>query len=290
MKMKGIILAAGRGTRLYPATGVICKPLLSVYDKPMVYYPLSLLIEAGIDDIMLIIPPADEERFRRLLGDGSQLGISLRYRVQHEARGIADAFLIGADFIENSRVCLALGDNIFYHPDLHGFIEEAASYRGGAAVLGCWSDDPGAFGVLELGSDGSVLSIEEKPQSPKSNYIVPGLYFYDGSVTKRAANLKPSARGELEITDINKSYLEQGRLRAVLLPRDTVWFDAGTSEGIMKAGLKIMEIQRNGRYVGCIEEAAYRRGFIGCADLALWSSGKRASEYGRYIMGLAEMV
>lgn len=286
-KMKGIILAAGKGTRLYPATEAVCKPLLTVYDKPMIYYPLSLMIDAGIRDIMIIIPPGEEERFEKLLGDGSHLGISIRYKIQYKARGIGDAFIIGRDFIERDKVCLALGDNIFYHENLSDFIRKAGDIREGASVFGCWSENPEAFGVVEFDEKGTAVSLEEKPQRPRSHYVVPGLYFYGGAVVERAARLLPSARGELEITDINRGFLEEGRLKVTVLPKDTVWFDAGTAEGVIKAGVKIMELQKNGRYIGCVEEAAYRRGFICRERLEALGRRMKASDYGRYVAGIA---
>lgn len=255
--MKGIILAAGKGTRLYPMTKSVCKPLLPVYDKPLIYYPLALLLQAGCDEVLIIIPPGEEAVFSGLLGDGSNLGIRISYEVQKVARGIADALIIGENFIGGDRVCLALGDNIFYSKSLAGQLQRASAISNKAVVFGYWVEDPRAFGVIEFDSDGNAISIEEKPKNPKSNYIVPGLYFYDASVVEIAKNLKPSARGELEITDVNLEYLRQGRLQVIGLDRDTVWLDAGTADSMHEASGVIRKIQEEtGRYVGCIEEDA----------------------------------
>lgn len=240
--MKGIILAAGKGTRLYPMTIACCKPLIPVYDKPMVYYPLSVLMTAGITEILIITPP-DTNGFQKLLGDGSQFGISITYKEQPVAKGIADAFLIGEEFIGNDETCLILGDNIFYGEPLAEILAEAIKLKKGATVFGYYVDDPRPFGVVEIDKDGKAISIEEKPAKPKSNYIIPGLYFYDNRVVEIAKSVKPSDRGELEITSVNNEYLKCGELRVIKLPRDIEWFDTGTPESIYQAATAIRECQ-----------------------------------------------
>ena len=261
--MKGIILAAGKGSRLYPMTRPVCKPLLPVYDKPMIYYPLAVLLEAGIRDILIIIPPGEEGPFYRLLGSGGRLGVNITYEVQEVARGIADALLIGSQFIGNDDVCLVLGDNIFYSPKFGGYLNKALQRPDGACVFGYYVDDPRAFGVVEFDNEGRAVSIEEKPRYPKSNYIIPGLYFYDNSVVDIARNLEPSARGELEITDVNIEYMRRGQLHVVKLDRDFVWLDAGTADSLLYSAQEVKRVQdQTGRYIACPEEIAYRRGYI----------------------------
>ena len=261
--MKGIVLAAGKGTRLYPMTKPVCKPLLPVYDKPLIYYPIAILMQAGISDIMVIVPPDETDTFRALLGDGEQYGLKITYAEQPVARGIADALLIGREFVGEDRVCLVLGDNIFYAPNLGDTLKQAAANEKGATVFGYWVEDPHPFGVVEFDKDGKAISIEEKPRHPKSNYVIPGLYFYDNQVMEIAGNLKPSARGELEITDVNLEYLHRGQLQVVPLEKDFTWLDAGTADSLLDAGRTIKEIQdETGRYVGCLEELGLQEGWI----------------------------
>ena len=273
--MKGIILAAGKGSRLYPMTRPVCKPLLPVYDKPMIYYPLAVLLEAGIRDILIIIPPGEEGPFYRLLGSGGRLGVNITYEVQEVARGIADALLIGSQFIGNDDVCLVLGDNIFYSPKFGGE---------GACVFGYYVDDPRAFGVVEFDAQGRAVSIEEKPRYPKSNYIIPGLYFYDNSVVEIARNLEPSARGELEITDVNLEYMRREQLHVVKLDRDFVWLDAGTADSLLYSAQEVKRVQdATGRYIACLEEIAYRRGYIDQKTVLRHAAELDKTLYGRYL-------
>ena len=285
--MKGIVLAAGKGTRLYPMTKPVCKPLLPVYDKPLIYYPIAILMQAGISDIMVIVPPDETETFRALLGDGSQFGIRIAYAEQPVPRGIADALLIGQDFVGDDQVCLVLGDNIFHAPDLGKTLKAAASQQSGATVFGYWVEDPRPFGVVEFDSDGKAISIEEKPRHPKSNYIVPGLYFYDQQVMEIARNLKPSARGELEITDVNLEYLRRGALRVMPLEQDLVWLDAGTADSLLVAGQTIKQLQdASGRYVGCLEEIALQEGWLTPADVSRIGTELGMTLYGQYLQCL----
>jgi len=285
--MKGIILAAGKGTRLYPMTKPVCKPLLPVYDKPLIYYPIAILMQAGISDIMVIVPPDETETFRALLSDGSQFGIHISYAEQPVARGIADALLIGQDFVGDDQVCLVLGDNIFHAPDLGQTLKTAAAQQSGATVFGYWVEDPRPFGVVEFDADGKAISIEEKPRHPKSNYIVPGLYFYDQQVMEIARNLKPSARGELEITDVNLEYLRRGDLRVMPLTRDLVWLDAGTADSLLVAGQTIKQLQDStGRYVGCLEEIALQEGWLTPADVNRIGQELSMTLYGKYLQCL----
>lgn len=285
--MKGIILAAGRGTRLYPMTKPVCKPLLPIYDKPLIYYPLSTLIQAGCDEIMVIVPPGEGRQFVNLLGDGSTLGMSIHYREQLVPRGIADAMLVAEDFIDGDRVCLALGDNIFYSGSWQAKLERAASFDAGAVVFGIWTEDPRPFGVVEFDGKGRAISIEEKPLSPKSNYIIPGIYFYDGGVSDIARGLKPSARGELEITDVNVEYMRRESLSVIELEHGFKWIDTGTADNLFKASGMIREIQKNsGRLVGCIEEDAYRRGWITKEQLHALGDGLAMTDYGKYLLNL----
>ena len=283
--MKGLILAAGKGTRLYPMTRMICKPLLPVYDKPLIYYPLSVLLQAGITDIMVIIPEGEEETFSKLLGDGSAWGAHISYAVQKVPRGIADAFLVAEDFIKGDSVCLVLGDNIFYDESRdYLFLKKGRELTEGALVFGYYVEDPRPFGVVEFDADGNALSIEEKPRFPKSNYIIPGLYFYDSDVLDIARNLKPSARGELEITDVNLEYLRRGSLKVAPLDNDFVWLDAGTAESLLEAGNQIREVQaRTGRYVACPEEIACEQGLITVEQVHNLGDELSKTLYGQYL-------
>ena len=286
--MKGIVLAAGKGTRLYPMTRSVCKPLLPVYDKPLLYYPVSVLVQAGIREILIIIPPEEESTFHSLMGDGSQWGMSISYAVQPVARGIADAMLVGADFIGTDDVCLVLGDNIFHQEQFPAVLKQAREQKGGATVFGYYVEDPRPFGVVEFDENGVAVSIEEKPQNPRSNYIIPGLYFYDNQVVEIARNLKPSSRGELEITDVNLAYLERGQLKVVTLDQDFVWLDAGTADSILEASETVRDIQRDtGRYVGCIEELAWQEGWITLEQLRRLGEELEKTLYGQYLLSLS---
>lgn len=284
--MKGIILAAGRGTRLYPMTRPVCKPLLPVYDKPLIYYPLSVLMQAGISEVLIIVPPGEEGTFSALLGDGGQLGMRISYAVQPVARGIADALLIGEEFLAGDSVCLALGDNIFHSPSLPGALKRAAAGNRGATVFGYYVDDPRPFGVVEFDETGRAISIEEKPKVPKSNYIIPGLYFYDSSVISIARGLTPSARGELEITDVNLEYLRREQLSVIPLDRDFVWLDAGTADSLLVAAQTIRDIQKQGAYASCIEEIARDEGWITTGDVHAIGQSMATTNYGKYLLSL----
>ncbi len=286
--MKGILLAGGRATRLYPTTKVVSKQLLPVYDKPMVYYPLSILMMADIREILLISTPEAIPMFERLFGDGSFLGIKISYKVQEEARGIAEAFILAEEFLDGDKVALVLGDNIFFGHGLTDKLREAAKLESGGIVFGYYVDSPQRYGVIEFDSGDNVISIEEKPLNPKSNWAVTGLYFYDNTVVDIAKSLKPSARGELEITDLNIEYLKRGDLRVIFLGRGYAWLDTGTYDSLIDASLFIKTVEeRQGLKIGAIEEVAYRSGYIGKSDLIEIARGIKTS-YGDYLMKIAE--
>ena len=286
--MKGIILAGGSGTRLYPITKSISKQIIPIYDKPMIYYPLSVLMLAGIREILIISTPKDIHLYQDLLEDGSQLGINLEYAIQPSPDGLAQAFTIGAEFIGKDSVCMVLGDNIFYGYNFSSILEEAAAIKDGAIVFGYYVNDPERYGVAEFDETGRVLSIEEKPEFPKSNYAVTGLYFYSNDVVQKALALKPSKRGELEITDLNRLYLEEGRLNMKLLGRGFAWLDTGTHESLMQASNFIHTIEeRQGLKVSCIEEIAFFKGYISKEQLLKLADPLRKNQYGEYLINLA---
>jgi len=286
--MKGIILAGGSGTRLYPITKSISKQIIPIYDKPMIYYPLSVLMLAGIREILIISTPKDIHLYEDLLEDGSQLGLKLEYAIQPSPDGLAQAFIIGENFIGNDSVCMVLGDNIFYGYNFRSILEDAAKLVDGAIVFGYYVNDPDRYGVAEFDEKGKVLSIEEKPEQPKSNYAVTGLYFYGNDVIQKSLNLKPSKRGELEITDLNRLYLEEGRLNMKLLGRGFAWLDTGTHESLMQASNFIHTIEeRQGLKVSCIEEIAFLQGFINKEQLLKLAEPLRKNQYGQYLINLA---
>ncbi|HEY5186996.1 MAG TPA: glucose-1-phosphate thymidylyltransferase RfbA [Actinomycetes bacterium] len=286
--MRGIILAGGTGSRLHPITQTVSKQLLPVYDKPMVYYPLSTLLMAGIRDVLVITTPADQDQFQRLLGDGSRLGIDISYAAQPKPEGLAQAFLIGADFLDGDKVCLVLGDNLFYGTGLGTALKGHADVVGGH-IFGYHVSNPRAYGVVEFTPDGKVLSIEEKPEHPRSSYAVPGLYFYDEDVVEIAGSIRPSARGELEISAVNEAYLQRGALTLTVLERGTAWLDTGTVDSLMAAGefVQVVE-QRQGQKIGCVEEVAWREGFIDDEQLRRLAEPLRPSGYGQYLIGLLD--
>lgn len=287
--MKGIILAGGAGTRLYPITRSISKQILPVYDKPMIYYPLSVLMLAGIRDILIISTPADIHLYEELLGNGSQLGLMISYKIQPSPDGLAQAFILGEEFIGGDHVCMILGDNIFYGYNFSSILENATQIEDGAVVFGYYVTDPERYGVVEFDQSGKVISIEEKPEFPKSNYAVTGLYFYSNDVISKAKNLKPSKRGELEITDLNRLYLDEGRLKVQLLGRGFAWLDTGTHDSLLQASNFISTIeQRQGLKVSCPEEIAYKKGFIDRGQLLELARPMIKNQYGRYLTMLAE--
>jgi glucose-1-phosphate thymidylyltransferase len=285
--VKGIVLAGGKGTRLYPMTLAVSKQLLPIYDKPLIYYPISVLMLAGIRDILIISTPEDIGSYKKILGSGSRIGVKFTYKIQEEARGLADAFIVGEDFIGEDNVCLILGDNVFYGQDLTKMLYKAKEKKRGATIFGYPVKDPRSFGVVEFDENYKVISIEEKPKIPKSNYAVPGLYFYDNKVVEIAKNIKPSARGELEITDVNKVYGERDELNVILMGRGMAWLDTGTPEGMIKAAQFIEAVQtRQGFYIACLEEIAWRRGFITDEQLHECGESLKMTEYGQYILSL----
>lgn len=287
--MKGIILAGGYGTRLYPVTRSVSKHLLPIYDKPLIYYPLSVLMLSGIRDMLIISTERDIPLYKELLRDGSQLGISFSYAVQEKPRGLAEAFIVGEKFIGTDHVALILGDNIFYGQHFSEFLVKATQLTEGAVICGYYVRDPRAYGVVEFDPEGHVLTIEEKPRKPRSNYAVPGLYFYDNQVVALAKNLKPSGRGELEITDLNREYLKRGQLKVMLFGRGMAWLDAGTHDSLLEASNFIEAIQkRQGLYVACIEEIAYRLGYIDRTQLQEIAQSLYPTEYGRYLREIAD--
>ena len=287
--MKGIILAGGKGTRLYPMTKAVSKQLLPIYDKPLIYYPLSMLLLAGIREILIISTPEDIQNYEKLLGPGEKIGVEFTYKVQDTPRGLADAFIIGGEFIGDDSVCLVLGDNVFYGKDMSRVLWNARDRKVGATIFGYPVKDARAFGVVEFDENRKVISLEEKPENPKSNYAIPGIYFYDNRVVEIAKNVKPSPRGEIEITAINNAYLEMGELNVELLGRGMAWLDTGTPEGMLKASEFVQVVQdRQGFYISCIEEIAFRRGFINAEQLLALGEEMKMTDYGQYLIGIAK--
>lgn len=286
--MKGIVLAGGSGTRLYPVTKAVSKQLLPLYDKPMIYYPISVLMLAGIKEILIISTPRDLPQYQELLGDGSDLGIKFQYEVQYQPNGLAEAFVIGEKFIGEDNVALILGDNVFHGHRFSEILKRATCLKEGAVIFGYYTQNPKAFGVVEFDDGGNVLSVEEKPKNPKSNYIIPGLYFYDNDVIDIAKNVKPSARGEKEITSVNDAYLKRGKLKVELLGRGMAWLDTGTHDGLLEAGNFIETIQkRQSLYVACLEEIAFNKGYISKEKLLELAQPLKKTDYGKYLIKLA---
>ena len=285
--MKGIILAGGSGTRLYPVTKAMSKQMVPIYDKPMIYYPLSVLMLAGIKEILIISTSRDLPGFQELLGDGSEIGMNFQYAVQHAPNGLAEAFIIGADFIGNDKVAMVLGDNIFWGHGFTGNLKEASTLDTGALIFGYYVQDPKEYGVVEFDKQGNVVSLEEKPARPKSNYAIPGLYFYDNTVVEKAKNLKPSQRGELEITDLNRLYMAEEKLKVTLLGRGMAWLDTGAHDAMLDASNFVAAVQkRQGTYIACIEEIAYGNGWISKEQLVKLAEPLMKTHYGQYLMGL----
>ncbi|WP_111931030.1 glucose-1-phosphate thymidylyltransferase RfbA [Clostridium tertium] len=289
--MKGIILAGGSGTRLYPITKVISKQVMPIYDKPMIYYPMSVLMLAGISEILIISTERDLKNFEDLFGDGSEIGLKMSYAVQESPNGLAEAFIIGEEFIGDDNVALILGDNIFYGQGLVSYLESAAKIKSGAMIFGNYVQDPRAFGVVEFDEYGNVISLEEKPEKPKSKYAVPGLYFYDNTVIEKSKRLKPSLRGELEITDLNKIYMNEGKLKVKIFGRGMAWLDTGTHSSMLQASNFVEAIQNTqGTYVACLEEIAYRKGWISDIDVIRLAKPLMKTGYGKYLMDIVEEV
>lgn len=287
--MKGIILAGGSGTRLYPVTKAMSKQMVPIYDKPMIYYPMSVLMLAGIKDILIISTPRDIVNFKELFREGSEFGLNIEYAVQEQPNGLAEAFIIGEEFIGTDSVAMILGDNIFYGQNFSSHLKEAASLESGAEVFGYYVQDPRAFGVVGFDANGKVTSLEEKPENPKSKYAVPGLYFYDNSVVEKAKALKPSVRGELEITDLNKVYMEEGKLTVNLLGRGMAWLDTGTHDSMLKASNFVEAVQTTqGTYIACLEEIAYRKGWISKEQVRELAGPLMKTGYGKYLMEVIE--